>query len=99
MSGPIPLDIQALAVECAACNQRAAVDRHEELASRRKWNGDLLPAERRLANELAAAAQTMRELAGAKQGQPVLFPGVISLGEAAEAVVTGLDHRRHKDGD
>ena len=59
----ISLDIQALAVECAAVNQRAAVERRTELTAQRRWNADLLPADERFADELAAAAITMRTIA------------------------------------
>jgi hypothetical protein len=63
MNQPIPYDIQALAVECAATNQRAAFERRSDLADRGKWNKDLLPGDDRLATELAAAAVTMRRIA------------------------------------
>ena len=63
MTEPVPYDIQALAVECAATNQRAAFERRSELADRGKWNKDLLPGDDRLATELAAAAVTMRKIA------------------------------------
>lgn len=59
----VSLEVQALAVECAACNQRAAVERRTDLAGRGKWNADLLPADDRLAAELEAAAVTMRTIA------------------------------------
>ncbi len=57
----ISLETQALAVESAAVNQRSAVEHRTELAARRLWNADLLPADRRYAAELAAAAATLRE--------------------------------------
>lgn len=58
-----PLDVQALAAWKAAVDYRAGVERHEHLATQRKWNPDLLPAERRHADELDAVAVTMRRLA------------------------------------
>lgn len=68
MTEHVPFEVQALAAECAAVNYRAGVERHEVLADQRRWNPDLLPAERRLADELDAVAVTMRAVARIASG-------------------------------
>ena len=55
------------AVESAAVSYRAGVERHEDLATRRRWNPDLLPSERRQAFVLGRAAEVFREMARQKQ--------------------------------
>ena len=45
----------------------------QALAMSRKWNPDLIPGERRLAAELAAAATTMRRLATLTKARPDLL--------------------------